>query len=82
MIYNLGEMLIEDDKQDIFYTTYKHRIGHRYHGKKNKVHDSAVHHWMLGFLLALVGQIGGVLAQAEEMKNDLDLNMPLTNQQL
>ena len=38
-LYDLGEMLIEDDKQDIFYTTYKHRTGHRYRGKKSKTHN-------------------------------------------
>jgi hypothetical protein len=80
-IYNLGEMLIRDDAQDIFYTTYKHRTGHRYHGKKNKTHESPYHHYQLGFILALIGQVGGVLAQAEAMKNDLDLNMPEVNQQ-
>lgn len=56
ILYNLGKSMIEDDKSDLGWVTYKNRRLHRYHGRAAPDHASPVHHWMAGTLLCLIAQ--------------------------
>lgn len=66
-IYNLGELLLHDDKHDIGYFTYYNRP-HYYHGKLEKDHPSPYHHWPIGVALMFVGELLGTLATLNDMK--------------
>ena len=68
LIYNLGETLLYDDRQDIGFFTYRKRKNHYYNGKKSEDHPSPVHHWQLGALLVLFSEIAGLVAIAREMQ--------------
>jgi hypothetical protein len=65
-IYNLGHLLIHDDKGDLGFTTYHGRSSHTYHGKKAPDHPSPVHHWMAGTALVMISQIMALAATAQE----------------
>ena len=56
ILYNLGKSMIEDDKSDLGWVTYRNRRLHRYHGRAAPDHSSPVHHWMAGTLLCLIAQ--------------------------
>lgn len=68
ILYNLGETLLYDDRQDIGFFTYRKRQNHYYNGKKSEDHPSALHHWQLGALLVLFSEIAGLVAIAREMQ--------------
>lgn len=66
-IYNLGELLLHDDKMDIGYFTYYNRP-HKYQGRLVKDHPSPYHHWPIGIALMFVGELLGTLATLNDMK--------------
>jgi hypothetical protein len=64
-------MLIDDDKQDIGYTTYRGRTSHRYHGEIRPDHPSPFHHYQAGLVLCGVGNILGVLDTLQEVQKSM-----------
>jgi hypothetical protein len=71
-IYDLGHTLIQDDKADLGYTTYRNRTNHRYHGKLAPHHPSPFHHWQAGTLLCLVGQLMSLGALYQDVYDTSD----------
>lgn len=71
MIYDLGEFLVLDDKDDTGKFSYRNRKYHTYHGKKSPNHPSPVHHWQLGGFMMLVGGIASLIEVAKEAQQDL-----------
>jgi hypothetical protein len=66
LIWELGHALIQDDRSDLYRTTYAHRPRHKYHGKVSPHHPSPIHHWMLGSILVLAAQFGALANTAIE----------------
>lgn len=66
-IYNLGHTLIQDDKADLGWVTYRNRHNHTYHGKKAPHHPSPFHHWQAGTLLCMIGQMMALGALAQDV---------------
>jgi hypothetical protein len=66
-IYNLGSSLIQDDKGDIGWITYRNRNNHVYHGKVAPNHPSPFHHWQIGTILCMLGQAMALGAMAQDV---------------
>jgi hypothetical protein len=66
-IYNLGHTLIQDDKADLGWITYRNRNNHFYHGKQAPHHPSPFHHWQLGTVLCMIGQAMALGALASDL---------------
>jgi hypothetical protein len=66
-IYNLGHSLIQDDKADIGWMTYRNRHNHIYHGKKSPDHLSPFHHYQVGSLLCMLAQFMSIGALAQDV---------------
>ncbi len=66
-IYNLGHSLIQDDKGDIGWITYRGRQNHVYHGKKAPDHPGVLHHWMAGTVLCMIAQAMSIGALANDL---------------
>ena len=75
LMYELGHALIQDDRSDLYRTTYAYRPRHKYHGKIAPHHTSPLHHWQLGSVLVLLAQFG-VLAntamEAQQLAQELE----------
>ena len=67
-MWETGVLLIEDDKQDLGYTTYSGRISHRYHGEIRPDHPSPFHHWQGGIALCALGQLFGFMGTLSQFK--------------
>lgn len=65
-MWDLGAGLIEDDKHDLGYFSYRGRHNHRYHGVASPNHDSPFHHWQAGAFLVL----SSLLLTLGNMAND------------
>jgi len=70
MLNNLAVSLIEDDRHDIGYTTYRNRNSHYYHGRKSPNHESPWHHWQIGGILYIISQIAGAIALTREIQEE------------
>ena len=66
-IYNLGHSLIQDDKGDIGWITYRGRQNHTYHGKVAPDHPSPFHHWQIGTILCMLGQAMALGSLAQDV---------------
>lgn len=66
-IYNLGHTLIQDDKADLGYLSYRNRTNHVYHGKVAPHHPSPLHHWQVGTLLCMLAQFMSIGALAQDV---------------
>lgn len=83
MLNNLAVSLIEDDRHDIGYTTYRNRNSHYYHGKRSPNHDSPWHHWQIGGILYIISQIAGAIALTHEMhQGEAEGNEEIVNSNL
>lgn len=65
-IYTLGELMVKDDISDLGYTTYRNRRNHYYHGKHSPNHPSPFHHWQVGTMFMVLGQLMGIASVARE----------------
>lgn len=66
-IYNLGHSLIQDDKGDLGWMSYRNRNTHTYHGKVAPHHPSPLHHWQAGTLLCMLAQFMSIGALASDL---------------
>lgn len=67
VIYNLGHTLIQDDKADLGWLSYRNRPNHVYHGKRSPSHPSNFHHWQIGTVLCMLGQMMAIGALAQDV---------------
>ena len=74
LLNNWAVSLIEDDRADIGYTTYRNRNSHYYHGKKSPDHESPFHHWQIGGIAYIISQIAGAIALLHEMYAEENIN--------
>lgn len=68
LMWDLGETLIIDDKDDLGYFSYKGRNRHRYHGQNNPNHPLPFHHWQAGVMLLGLSQILTLASLARDVK--------------
>lgn len=73
MLHDLGEMMVLDDKSDVGHFTYRNRKYHTYHGKRAPHHSSPIHHWQLGGLFMIIGQLAAMVEVAKEAQQDQQL---------
>lgn len=66
-IHQIGEYLIEDDRDDLFKTVYYDDKNHFYHGEKHPDHPGFMHHWMIGGICVFTGQMLGAMNMAREV---------------
>ncbi len=70
MLWDLGEMMIEDDKHDIGYFAYRNRKYHTYHGRRAPNHPLPFHHWQIGGIFCIVGKLAAMIELAKETEAD------------
>lgn len=76
IMWDLGENLIHDDKDDLGYFSYKNRKNHRYHGVSSPDHASPFHHWQFGAFLVLSSlmlTLGNMAHDAKEIMDEENL---------
>jgi hypothetical protein len=73
MFYNMGYLMMKDDRHDLGKFAYYNQP-HYYNGRKVNHHPSPLHHWPLGIGFMTLGQIGGMFCKVQEMMTTVEMD--------
>jgi len=81
ILYNVGESMIKDDKNDLAWTTYSNRRLHHYGGHRAPNHSSPFHHWQVGTALCFLSQFLALASTAIEAQQTYEEMQQVINEE-